>query len=563
MKKKVTWWQVVLLLAFGVALCFATWQIGAVGNHLQCVFPAPAPVQDQSSGDGGDTNKPVKPNQAITELQESFAAITEDWQGMMRRWTLDGVIERADFSGGSDSAQGRLYLLGENGQLLHPLYLRSGRIFLPEELRKGEKVILLDEQLALKLFRISDPIDWEVELSGIKYRVVGIVRHSKQVGDLTDYGAYIPLNSVIDTSLTLDALQVEADPLPGVGAAVAFSNTVKNWKQGGTVIDLGKEGMAAALWLRVLGFLAGMTAVLRFIRWLNHRVSYYGRRYRQQLRVKYAVRLMPELLGAILLFALGYGAAALLAALVMNEIIQPVYTFTEWIPAILVEWEDIADAFWKVWQLPAVMRELRTPELLRLRWLTLMVQGCSAGAGVVLALWYAKLRTGSEGTAEGLKAMYREGVAVSVVRTTRPIAMADLGYMLCENADAWQKLKVPSRHWRATEAMVRIVDARRVIDQLPCPRKDGSFVLEITDNIVERNNRRWQITCKQGRKTVVETDRDWDMQLPVSILTQMVYGKRTFADYLENNTGYTMRMRTPMMDELFDQHLPIETHALS
>ncbi len=563
MKKKVTWWQIVLLLAFGAALCFAAWQIDAVGNHLQYVFPAPAPVQDQSSGGEGDTGEPVKPNQAIAELQESFASVTEEWQGMMRRWTLDGVIERADFSGSSDAVQGRLYLMGDNGQLLHPLYLRCGRIFLPEELRRGDKVILLDEQLALKLFRISDPIDWEVELSGVKYRVVGVIRHSKQVGDLTDYGAYIPLNSVIDTTFALDALQVEAEPLPGVGAAVSFSNTVKNWQQGGTVIDLGKEGMAAALWLRVLGFLVGMTALLRFIRWLNHRVSYYGRRYRQQLRMKYAAQLLPELIGAILLFVMGYGAAALLGALVMNEIIQPVYTFTEWIPAILVEWEDIADAFWKVWQLPAVMRELRTPELLRLRWLTLMVQGCSAGAGVVLALWYAKLRTGSEGTAEGLKAMYREGVTVSVVRTARPIAMADLGYMLCDNSDAWQKLKVPSRRWRATEAMARIVDARRVIDQLPCPRKEGSFVLEVTDEIVERNNRRWQITCKQGRKTVVETDRDWDMQLPVSVLTQIIYGKRTFADYLENNTGYTMRMRTPMMDELFDQHLPISTHTLS
>lgn len=560
MKKKITWWQTVLLLAFGVALCFASWQIGAVGNHLQYLFPAPAPVQPQSSDDGSEQ---AKPNQAIADLEESFAGLTEEWQGMMRHWTLDGVIERADFSGSSDSAQGRLYLMGEKGMLLHPLYLLSGRIFLPEELSRGEKVILLDEQLALKLFRISEPIDWEVELAGEKYRVVGVVRHSKQVGDLTDYGAYIPLNSVLDTMLTLDVLQVEAEPLPGVGAAVAFSNTMQSWQQGGTTIDLGKEGMAAALWLRVLGFIVGMTAVLRFVRWLNHRVSYYGRRYRQQLRLKYASRLMPELIGAILLFTLGYGAAALLAALVMNEIIQPVYTFTEWIPAVLVEWEDIADAFWKVWQLPAVMRELRSPELLRLRWLTLMVQGCSAGAGLVLALWYAKLRTGSEGTAEGLKAMYREGVAVSVVRTARPIAMADLGYMLCANSDAWHKLKVPSRRWRATEAMVRIVDARRVIDQLPCTRHDGSFVLEITDSVIERNNRRWLITCKQGRKTVAETDREWDMQLPVSILTQIVYGKRTFADYLENNTGYTMRMRTPMMDDLFDQHLPVETHALS
>lgn len=65
----------------------------------------------------------------------------------------------------------------------------------------------------------------------------------------------------------------------------------------------------------------------------------------------------------------------------MNYIIQPVYTFPEWIPTVLVEWKDIAKAFWNVWQDTAVMQELRTREILRLRWLALLVQGCSAGCG--------------------------------------------------------------------------------------------------------------------------------------------------------------------------------------
>lgn len=39
---------------------------------------------------------------------------------------------------------------------------------------------------------------------------------------------------------------------------------------------------------------------------------------------------MPELTGAVLLFILGYGVSAIFAALLMNYIIQPVYTFPEW-----------------------------------------------------------------------------------------------------------------------------------------------------------------------------------------------------------------------------------------
>ena len=37
--------------------------------------------------------------------------------------------------------------------------------------------------------------------------------------------------------------------------------------------------------------------------------------------------------------------------------------------------------------------ELRTPEILRLRWLALLVQGCSAGAGVLLGILYGRMRS--------------------------------------------------------------------------------------------------------------------------------------------------------------------------
>lgn len=93
---------------------------------------------------------------------------------------------------------------------------------------------MLDEQLALQLFNIGDPLERTVTVSGKDYRVIGIVRHQKQVGDLNDAGAYIPLASVTSMELTVDALMVTATPIAGTGASVAFKSAMDGWKSGGT-----------------------------------------------------------------------------------------------------------------------------------------------------------------------------------------------------------------------------------------------------------------------------------------------------------------------------------------
>lgn len=561
MRKKYPWWQAALLIAFAAALAFGAYEIDRVGDHLQYLTEAPALVE---GGDNeGDEKRP--PNENIKSSLKSLREICEEeWATTMRRWTMGGVKETASVSGNHQQQTGRLTLIGEDGLEVNPLFLRYGRSFYPDEVKDGAKVALLDEQLALALFRVGDPLDRTVNIEGVEYRVIGIVRHRKQVGDLLDYGAYVPLMSVLDERVQLDALLVEAEPNPGMGASVSFESLVTTWRSGGSVIDLGKQGMAAGLWLRVLIFLTGLTATLRLIGLLNHAVRYYMKRYRQKLQTRYAVRLMPEMAGMIALFALGYGAAALLAAGMMNYIIKPVYTFTEWIPAVLVEWSDIADAFWKVWQPGATLSELRTPELMRLRWLTLLMQGCSAGAGVLLALLYARFRGARSETTESIHALYREGVAVSALRTSRPIAFAELGYVPCLETAAWAEKQQSGRRRRrtATQPMMRIINVRRVLNQLPVSPKEGSFVLEVTDSLIPANNARYLITCDGRTNRVESAEREWDLQLPVQTLTRILYGGERFSDFLESNAGYDMRMRSPAMDGLFDQHLPLTSRAL-
>ena len=82
---------------------------------------------------------------------------------------------------------------------------------------------------------------------------------------------------------------------------------------------------------------------------------------------------------------------------------DPVFTFPEWVPAVLVEPADIQTAFWNVWQTPATVVEYRTPELLRLRFLReVMAWSCGAAALLIGSLATgagAFFRRGKEGGA--------------------------------------------------------------------------------------------------------------------------------------------------------------------
>lgn len=538
--------QLFLLILCAAVLTFSLFRIFSVSDHLQYLIPAPALAVST------DPSNPVKPNEAIDALSAQLDEQAGEWADTMRRWSLDGVIEQAAFSADANTCAGRLTLFGRYGQELHPLALRYGRPIYPEELENGARVVLLDEQLALALFRVADPIDREVLVGGERYRVVGVARHTRQVGDTSEGGACIPLRSIIDLPLALDVLQIEAAPHSGVGAAVSFRTVCDGWQPGGTLIDLGKERMGAWLWLRVLSFVCGAILLLRVVRLLNRGVRGFIRLTHRRLERSYALRLTPWLMWRVLLFAAAYGLCLGTGALLMNFILQPVYTFPEWIPTVLVEWSDIHDTFWKVWGSYSVMRELRTPELAQLRFFMLLVNGFSALAGVTLGMIYARWQNAEERITDSLPALHRCGAVISAVRTTQPLLLEDLGYIPLTGT--WSGV------WEAVP-MLRIIDARRVLAQLPPSGKDGTFVLEVTDAQIPDGNVRLRITCAKGRTIITPTRRSWDLQMSVGALTSLVYGTSSFQAFTESRTGFDLRMRSPAMDGLFEHHLTVDGTA--
>lgn len=536
----------VLLTFFVAVLIFADASIRSVGNHLQYLVEAPGITQatpsEESDGEA-KSKEEVKPNATLQEWIKGLPSATDGWLGVIDTWTVMGMIPKDSVSAEvtSESMTVRTTLPGEQFAQVRPLRIRFGRDFYEDELKSGARVAILDEQTAVKLFHVGDPIDLNITWHGTNYRVIGVARHQKHVGDETDSGIYIPLKSVISLPVQLTAVQVEGIPSSGGGANSLFASSLQNWQAGGKVIDLAQERIGATLWLRVLLFLIGLTIVLRCIRRLNQEVGRFYRSYQQRLRHSYAIRLAPWIAGRVLLLAVGYLLIAGALAVLMNFIIRPIYSFPDWIPAVLVEWKEIGKSFWHVWQKTSVMVELRTPELLRLRFMTLVIQTGAFGAGLVLARLLGMWRSRTAQLTGGLEAMRRSGAIISLVRTDENKAddYLQLGYVPVQNN------------------LLRIIRAERLLLQLPPMAEDGHFVMRLIDPQIPQNDRTLDVITQNGVLRVEQTNRDYDLLLPIGMLAEMVYGDQNLMNYLENHAGYDLKMRSRAMESFFSHHLTI------
>ena len=375
-KRRLPW----VLMALGAAMAlFALAMLGQGRPVLQYCAPGTA-----SEADGG----------ALRTLSGAAAALDEAL-GDGAAWTsAGGVAQSVSLSAGENSQECSLYAIGEGWLEVYPRFIREGRRISETELRRGERVIALDEGLAFRLFGAELPEDARVRLGERDYRVVGTVRHAgglaggRGVGDAQPWDAYIPLLAAAGDALPMDALTLSVLP-SGSAAAVSpqfLQSAQALWRPDGTLIDLGKEAMRRTILPRMVLLVAGGYALFGLFRRMTGLCGRWIARFREDLRGRYLGALAPKLAGLILLTLLGYGALAGLTWLLLSFSAQPLYVFTEWVPENLVSWSAIAKVFWNLTADAARLvrvgsRELRAVEF----W------GGLARWGVVLALLGAAL----------------------------------------------------------------------------------------------------------------------------------------------------------------------------
>ena len=305
-------------------------------------------------------------NSALEEFLKNWSAFREEQKDAFRAAVLSAHLPDAGMEtavGGS--ASGELKALYGDLHTLNEQVLVSGRRLYQEELDMGAPSAVLDEGLAIALFRQGDPVGMSFTLQGQSFTVVGVVRHSRALGDRAPYGLTVPLNA-FPVQPKWELMTAQFLTTGGSGTRAGLNKALQSWQAGGQGIDLVKEKYRAMLPLRVLlcvMVLALAGIALRFAGYVTSRLLAGNR---AALEKHYALRLMPRFLLTGLAISLMYAALVGIIILAFTQVLAPVYVFPEWVPAILVEPKEIGKTFWDNRTMASQLVALRTPELITL-----------------------------------------------------------------------------------------------------------------------------------------------------------------------------------------------------
>ena len=348
----------VLCAALAAVCCV---QIIKMPALYQYVIPAPLPPDQQT--DESETDM----------LLRSLADLSENWSGILSDYAVTSHTSHVLIEGvGGKAVTARL--TGQYGSPNAQPYqlLTAGRRFYDHELESGADVILLDEQLALSLFRISDPLGRSVMIGEKAFTVVGILRHTRGAGDQEAYGAYVPLKAL--DMLQAETLTVWAKGSKGAGALSQFKNDMRIWQSGGSLYDLKQEKARALLPAWLAACLCLMLLVISAFRSFGRLTLHLYRDYLERLSHRFAVQMIPRLIGSALLCLLALSSALTVFYGWTQLMLTMVYIFPEWIPAVPVEISDILTTWWQNAEVTGGVIEWRTREIITLRRLSALLR---------------------------------------------------------------------------------------------------------------------------------------------------------------------------------------------
>jgi len=349
-------------------------------------------------------------NATINETLDKAREVIEAQRSNFRAMALGGGSGSARVNSGMGYAEVNLIAMGEGWLEVYPRFLKQGRRISELELQHGTAVAMLDEGLVVKLFGSTLPEEASVQLNNVSFRVVGILRHGgsvfggRGVGDAVSYDIYIPLKAAISNGIALETLTLSARPRSGSGWANTFLAGAKQWRADGYLIDLDKEVMRRTMLPRLLLLIVGLYALFGLFIRVTDRVTGWFEGYREALKRHYFKELIPRLLGIVGLTLACYGILIGATWLLLSFSVQPVYTFTEWVPENFVEWSSITKVFWNLVSASAGLvrvatREYRIVEFwgALLRWGVILIL---LGAALLPKAW------GRRGKADGESGKY-------------------------------------------------------------------------------------------------------------------------------------------------------------
>lgn len=313
--------------------------------------------------------------QELASLLAAREGVAETLGDSVTATAVGAIAGQASVGAGEKSASATVYAAGEGWFEIYPEALVSGRRITETELLRGDRVAMLDADLAFALFGAELPPGAEVRVLDERYEVVGTFRHRREVGEVSARAAIVPLRAA---SGALDAVVLSARPVANAGARTLFQTAAREgWQSGGSLYSLGKEAMRRTMLPRMLLLAFGLSALAALLRRMNGWASRGAAAFRAGMREYYFPRMLPRLLGLIGMCALGYGTLLALLYGLLALSAQPLYVFTEWVPENISSWSSIRDVFWNLTGSAAQLVKIGTPQMRRVEFLGGMLRwGC-------------------------------------------------------------------------------------------------------------------------------------------------------------------------------------------
>lgn len=131
----------------------------------------------------------------------------EDAEAIERQLEVPALVAVASFASGELESEiwrkvENVWVTGasENYFRIRRLQVAHGRLFSPQEARRGVPVVVLGSETAEKLFGNLDPLDRRVRIGGFPYRVIGVLeKQGSLFGISMDNRAIAPARSPVET----------------------------------------------------------------------------------------------------------------------------------------------------------------------------------------------------------------------------------------------------------------------------------------------------------------------------------------------------------------------------
>ena len=365
-----------LLIALGVVLQLAA-LVAFSANDALLEYAICAPdVQTVSTADGSSHAET-----GLEPLIEARDDVFEQLGDGLAALACGGMKGGASVSGNGTTAGAALQAVDLCWLETCPRRIAEGRWMDASELKSGAQVAVLDEDLAFALFGSESALERTVRIGESDYRIIGTVKHRRSVGERDACSAYVPLSAVAAQGVQLDTLTMYALPLAQTGMDQSFTAAMRNSWGAGSFYSLRREAMDGMLLSRLLLCALGLALLWRLVNPLRGLAKCFRGEIAGMHRHGYLRSYLLPSVARIL--ALILCAAAWLAAVygVLCVAIEPVYTFTEWIPESLVELSALKTVFWSRAEDAAQLVKVVTPEAARSDF-----WGSTARLGAVLTL---------------------------------------------------------------------------------------------------------------------------------------------------------------------------------